>query len=160
MTITIVTNKKPNIVPTIIPVKLLLLPPYDNGLGRFFASFWSPEMEQHTKYHQIYFLPRIFKHDAQYLREFLKVAMGNKGGAVVRALASQQCGRGSNPGVDDIRRWVCSLRPILFHHLQLPIPGDQIKARENHSSSSKASKTSFIRGSVMSSFFVNWLSLR
>lgn len=148
MTITIVTNKKPNIVPTIIPVKLLLLPPYDNGLGCFFASFWSPEMEQHTK------------HDAQYLREFLKVAMGNKGGAVVRALASQQCGRGSNPGVDDIRRWVCSLRPILFHHLQLPIPGDQIKARENHSSSSKASKTSFIRGSVMSSFFVNWLSLR
>lgn len=155
MTITIVTNKKPNIVPTIIPVKLLLLPPYDNGLG-----FWSPEMEQHTKYHQIYFLPRIFKHDAQYLREFLKVAMGNKGGAVVRALASQQCGRGSNPGVDDIRRWVCSLRPILFHHLQLPIPGDQIQARENHSSSPKASKTSFIRGSVMSSFFVNWLSLR
>lgn len=155
MTITIVTNKKPNIVPTIIPVKLLLLPPYDNGLG-----FWSPEMEQHTKYHQIYFLPRIFKHDAQYLREFLKVAMGNKGGAVVRTLASQQCGRGSNPGVDDIRRWVCSLRPILFHHLQLPIPGDQIQARENHSSSPKASKTSFIRGSVMSSFFVNWLSLR
>lgn len=155
MTITIVTNKKPNIVPTIIPVKLLLLPPYDNGLG-----FWSPEMEQHTKYHQIYFLPRIFKRDAQYLREFLKVAMGNKGGAVVRALASQQCGRDSNPGVDDIRRWVCSLRPILFHHLQLPIPGDQIQARENHSSSPKASKTSFIRGSVMSSFFVNWLSLR
>ena len=98
MKITIVTTKMPNIVPTIIQVKLLLLSPDDNG------GFGSPEMEQHTKYHQSYFLPRIFKHDVQYLLEFLKVAMGSKGGAVMRALASQQCGPGSNPGVDDIRR--------------------------------------------------------
>ena len=44
--ITIVTTKMPNIVPTIIQVKLLLLSRYDNALG----CFVSPEMEQHTKY--------------------------------------------------------------------------------------------------------------
>ena len=99
MKITIVTTKMPNIVPTVIQVKLLLLSSYDNAL----RGFESPEMEQHTKYHQSYFLPRIFKHDVQYLLEFLKVAMGSKGGAVMRALASQQCGPGSNPRVDDIR---------------------------------------------------------
>ena len=44
--ITIVTTKMPNIVPTIIQVKLLLLSWYDNALG----CFVSPEMKQHTKY--------------------------------------------------------------------------------------------------------------
>ena len=31
-----------------------------------------------------------------------KMGMGSKGGAVVRALASHQCGPGSNPGIDGI----------------------------------------------------------
>ena len=35
--------------------------------------------------------------------------LGSKGGAVVRALASHQCGRGSNPGVDTI----CGLSLLL-----------------------------------------------
>ena len=30
------------------------------------------------------------------------MAMGSKGGAVVRALASHRCGPGSNPGIDSI----------------------------------------------------------
>ena len=37
------------------------------------------------------------------------VALGSKGGAVVRALASHQCGPGSNPGVDAI----CELSLLL-----------------------------------------------
>ena len=36
-------------------------------------------------------------------------SMGSKGGAVVRALASHQCGPGSNPGVDAI----CGLSLLL-----------------------------------------------
>ena len=59
---------------------------------------------------------------------------GNKGGAVVRALASQQCGLGSNPGVNAIcglsLLLVLSLVPRGFssfssllknQHLQIPI---------------------------------------
>lgn len=71
MTITTITTKMPGIVPTIIQIfvvaflKLLLLSPCDNGLG----GFVSPEMKQHTKYYQRYFLPSIFKHDVQYLLE-------------------------------------------------------------------------------------------
>ena len=38
-----------------------------------------------------------------------RVALGSKGGAVVRALASHQCGPGSNPGVDAI----CGLSLLL-----------------------------------------------
>ena len=71
MTITTITTKMPGIVPTIIQIfvvaflKLLLLSPCGNGLG----GFVSPEMKQHTKYYQSYFLPSIFKHDVQYLLE-------------------------------------------------------------------------------------------
>ena len=36
----------------------------------------------------------------------LGVCLGSKGGTVVRALASHQCGPGSNPGVDAIIMWV------------------------------------------------------
>ena len=32
----------------------------------------------------------------------MNIVLGSKGGAVVRALASHQCGPGSNPGVDAI----------------------------------------------------------
>ena len=34
------------------------------------------------------------------------LTLGSKGGAVVKALASHQCGRGSNPGVDARYMWV------------------------------------------------------
>ena len=43
-------------------------------------------------------IPR-FIIDVEYFRSFL---MGSKDGAVLRALASHQCGAGSNPGVDAI----------------------------------------------------------
>ena len=43
-------------------------------------------------------IPR-FIINVEYFRSFL---MGSKDGAVVRALASHQCGAGSNPGVDAI----------------------------------------------------------
>ena len=66
MTITTITTKMPVIVTTIIQIfKLLLLSPCGTGLG----GFVSPEMKQHTKYYQSYFLPSIFKHDVQYLLE-------------------------------------------------------------------------------------------
>ena len=41
--------------------------------------------------------------------------LGSKGGAVVRALASHQCGPGSNPGVDAI----CGLSLLLVLSLAL-----------------------------------------
>ena len=43
------------------------------------------------------------------LDESIDLGMGSKGGAVVRALASHQCGPGSNPGVDAI----CGLSLLL-----------------------------------------------
>ena len=49
------------------------------------------------------------KHSIRYIGPFLW-SNGSKGGAVVRALASHQCGPGSNPGVDAI----CGLSLLLF----------------------------------------------
>ena len=45
------------------------------------------------------------------LNELRQILLGSKGGAVLRALASHQCGQGSNPGVDTI--WRLSLLLVL-----------------------------------------------
>ena len=50
--------------------------------------------------------------------------LGSKGGAVVRALASHQCGPGSNPGVDAIR-WL-SLLVVLSLSLRDFSPGTSV----------------------------------
>ena len=50
----------------------------------------------------------------------------SKGGAMVKALASHQCGQGSNPSVDTMCNWVCSwfsplLWVVFFGHSGFPL---------------------------------------
>ena len=49
----------------------------------------------------------------------IKLINGNKGGAVVRALAFHQCGPGSNPGVDA----TCGLKLLLHRPPKLTLQG-------------------------------------
>ena len=74
------------------------------GHYNHWAAGGSMESSQHNRHMRIQAMNNILWAD-----QTLMLARGGKGGAVVRALASHQCGPGSNPGVDAI----CGLRLLL-----------------------------------------------
>ena len=74
------------------------------GHYNHWAAGGSMASSQHNRHMRIQAMNNILWAD-----QALMLARGGKGGAVVRALASHQCGPGSNPGVDAI----CGLSLLL-----------------------------------------------